>query len=194
MFKKLYDSVLVLSGHPRAPQYLVGVSFAESIFFPIPTDVMLLPMMVAKPAKAWWFAFICTAASVAGGLVGYALGRWGFGLIEVWLQTSMYHGAFLQATEAFDRWGFWVILVAGFTPIPFKAFTLAAGVVGMPFLPFLAGSVVGRSARYFLEAAIIRLWGDAAASHIRRWVDWIGWGVIIAIVILIAYLTFLHPG
>lgn len=194
MFKKLYDNVLEWSGHPRAPQYLAGVSFAESIFFPIPTDVMLIPMMLAKPAQAWRLAFICTVASVIGGLVGYALGRWGFNLIEAWLQTSVYYSAFLQATEAFDRWGFWVILVAGFTPIPYKVFTLAAGVVGMPFLPFLAGSAIGRSGRYFLEAAIIRLWGDSAADQIRRWIDWIGWGVVIAIVVIISYLTFLHPG
>jgi len=194
MFKKLYDRTLQWAGHPHAPRYLGGMSFSEAIFFPIPVDVMLLPMCVAKPAKAWRYAFICTFASVLGGLVGYLLGRWGFHLFSEWLETSMYYPAFVQTTEAFDRWGFWFILVAGFTPIPYKVFTIAAGVIGMPVFVFLAGSVVGRGARFYLEAAIIRIWGESAAGQIRRWVDWLGWGVILAVVILIIYLKFLYPG
>ncbi|MCF6262801.1 MAG: DedA family protein [Xanthomonadales bacterium] len=194
MFKKLYDRTLKLSGHRHAPRYLAGLSFAEATFFPIPPDVILLPMLVAKPEKAWYYAFICTMASVVGGVFGYLLGSWGFELFSDWLETSSYYPAFLQAKEALNRWGFWVILVAGFTPIPYKIFTIAAGVIGMPFFLFLGGSVVGRGARFYLEAAIIRIWGESAAGQIRRWVDWLGWGVVVAVVLIIAYLMINYQG
>lgn len=174
-FQKLYDKVLTWSGHPRAPAILSALSFTESSFFPIPPDVMLAPMCLARPAKAWMYATLCTLSSVAGGLFGYALGRWAFASIEPWLINSVYAGVFNRAVESFETWGFAYILLAGFTPIPYKVFTVSAGVVGMPVLPFLAGSFMGRGGRFFLVAGLIRLMGERAAVKLRSWVDFLGW-------------------
>ena len=180
--KKLYDRVLVWAGHPRATAYMAGLSFAESTFFPIPPDVMLIPMMLARPAQIWRLAFICALASVVGGLFGYAIGTWAFEWIEPWIETLGYADVFASAIQAFDRWGFWLVLAAGFSPIPYKIFTIASGVVGMPLLPFIAGSVVGRGGRFFLEAVVIKLGGESAAERLRGWIDRIGWLIVIVIV------------
>jgi membrane protein YqaA with SNARE-associated domain len=177
-WQSLYDRVLGWSAHPRAPSILAGLSFSESSFFPIPPDVMLAPMCLARPAKAWWFAGLCSASSVLGGLFGYAIGRWAFASIEPWLLTSRYAGVFNSAVESFDTWGFAYILLAGFTPIPYKVFTVSAGAVGMPLLPFLAGSLIGRSGRFFLVAGFVRLLGEQAADKLRSWVDLLGWLVL----------------
>lgn len=177
-WRSLYDRVLAWSGHPRAPAILGVLSFAESSFFPVPPDVMLAPMCLAKPARAWWFATLTTLTSVAGGLFGYVLGRWAFVAIEGWLLQSHYAGVFHAAVESFETWGFAYILLAGFTPIPYKVFTISAGVVSMPFLPFLAGSLLGRAGRFFLVAGIIRLLGFEAAGKLRAWVDLAGWTVL----------------
>lgn len=179
LFKRLYDQVLAWSAHPRAPAILSGLSFAESSFFPVPPDVMLGPMCLARPARAWFFASLCTLSSVAGGLLGYLIGRLAFHWIEPWLMSSSYADVFLSAVASFERWGAIYILVAGFTPIPYKIFTIGAGVVGMPILPFMLGSIVGRGARFFLVAGLIRLMGDKAADRLRTWVDTIGWVVLL---------------
>lgn len=178
VFQRLYDRVLAWSAHPRAPSILAGLSFAESSFFPIPPDVMLAPMCLAKPRRAWWFAALCTIASVLGGLAGYLIGRLAFGAIEPWLMESSYREAFLAAVDSFERWGALYILLAGFTPIPYKVFTISAGVVGMPVLPFVLGSTVGRGGRFFLVAGLIRALGERGAERLRTWVDTIGWAVL----------------
>lgn len=178
MFTALYDRVLSWSKHPRAPALLGTLSFAESSFFPIPPDVMLAPMCLARPRRAFWYATLTTVTSVLGGLVGYLIGRLAFASIEGWLVGSAYAGAFEQAVAAFDRYGFWYVLLAGFSPIPYKVFTVSAGVVGMPVLPFLVGSVAGRGGRFFLVAALLRLGGVAFAERLRNWIDLIGWATV----------------
>ena len=179
LFSALMERVLEWSKHRHAPWYLGGLSFAESSFFPIPPDVMLAPMCLARPRKAWLFATICTIASVAGGMLGYLIGRLAFHWIEPWLMSSSYADVFLAAVSSFERWGAIYILLAGFTPIPYKVFTIGAGVVGMPVIPFLLGSTAGRGARFFLVAGLIRLMGDRAADRLRAWVDTIGWTVLV---------------
>ncbi len=183
LMQRIYDRVLKWSGHPRAPAILCGLSFAESSFFPIPPDVMLAPMCLAQPRKSWRFAALCTISSILGGVLGYAIGRWAFSWIEEWLLSSVYADVFLSASTAFENWGFLYILLAGFTPIPYKIFTISAGVVGMPMIPFLLGSAVGRGARFFLVAGLIRAMGEKAADSLRKWVDLAGW-IVIAIVIV----------
>lgn len=195
IFRPLYDRVLAWSAHPNAGRYLVALSAAESSFFPVPPDVMLAPMCLARPARAWRFAMLCTLASVAGGLIGYLIGRLAFHWIEGWLTGSSWAGAFEAAVAAFDRWGFWYILLAGFTPIPYKVFTISAGVVGMPVLPFLAGSLVGRGGRFFLVAGLIRLGGERFARRLRDWVDAIGWATLaLAVVAWLAWKLAGGPG
>lgn len=183
MFTALYDRVLSWSAHPKAPAYLGALSFAESSFFPIPPDVMLAPMCLARPLRAFRYAALCTLASVLGGLAGYLVGRLAFAGIEGWLMGSSYAPAFQQAVESFEVYGFWYILLAGFSPIPYKVFTISAGVVGMPLAPFLLGSVAGRGGRFFLVASLIRLGGESFASRLRPWVDAIGWATVALVVI-----------
>ncbi len=183
-FQRLYDRVLEWSGHRRAPAILSTLSFAESSFFPIPPDVMLAPMCLARPQRAWWFATLCTVSSVAGGMLGYMIGRLAFGWIEPWLMASSYADVFNSAVASFERYGAVYILLAGFTPIPYKVFTIGAGVVGMPVLPFILGSAAGRGGRFFLVAGLVRLMGDKAAQRLRAWVDLIGWIVLAAAGIL----------
>jgi membrane protein YqaA with SNARE-associated domain len=186
IFRKLYDKVLTWSAHRRAPTYLAVLSAAESSFFPIPPDVMLAPMCLARPRRAWFFAGLCTASSVAGGLAGYLIGRLAFAWIEPWIAASPYATAFDQAVSEFETHGFWYILLAGFTPIPYKVFTISAGVVGMPLVPFVAGSTAGRGGRFFLVAGLIRLGGEGFAARLRMWVDLLGWLTLLLAAIVFA--------
>jgi membrane protein YqaA with SNARE-associated domain len=186
MFLHLYDRVIEWSAHRRAPAILSVLSFTESSFFPIPPDVMLIPMCLAKPKNSWLYSTLCTLFSVLGGMAGYLIGKLAFGWIEPWLMSSHYAGTFTSAVEAFETWGFWYILLAGFTPIPYKVFTISAGVVGMPFLAFIGGSVVGRGGRFFLVATLIRLGGEKLTSKLRKYIDIIGWSTIVLAAIVFA--------
>jgi membrane protein YqaA with SNARE-associated domain len=186
VFLRLYDSVITLAAHRRAPTFLSVLSFTESSFFPVPPDVMLIPMCLAKPAKSWFYAALCTLFSVLGGMAGYLIGKLAFTWIEPWLMNSHYADTFTSAVNAFETWGFWYILLAGFTPIPYKIFTISAGVVGMPFLAFIGGSVIGRGGRFFLVAAVIRLGGEKLATRMRTYIDLIGWSTIALALIVFA--------
>lgn len=152
------------SRHRHAPWYLGGVSFAESSFFPIPPDVMLAPMSLANPARAWRFALLTTLASVAGGLFGYAIGYFAFDALEPWLRESRYWDSYQLAVAWFGEWSFWVVFIAGFSPIPYKVFTIAAGALSMALLPFTLASLIRRGGRFFLVAGLMK-WGGA--SHHR---------------------------
>lgn len=188
IFSFLYDKTLQWSRHRHAPRYLGGLSFAESSFFPIPPDVMLAPMCLATPARAWWFALLTTATSVAGGVFGYLIGHFAYELVQPFVE-GRYAAAYQQSVNWFNAWGFWAILVAGFSPIPYKVFTIAAGVLYMPLLPFILASTIGRGARFFLVAALMR-WGGSKMEHmLKRYVDAIGWAsvALITLALLIHY-------
>ncbi len=193
MFTRLYDRVLGWSAHPRALSYLAGMSAAESSFFPIPPDVLLAPMCLARPERAWRFAAVCTLSSVFGGLLGFLIGQFAFQWIEPLMVRWGYGPAFESAVAAFDTYGFWYILLAGFTPIPYKVFTISAGVVGMPLLPFILGSVAGRGGRFFLVAGLIRLGGEPLAQRLRKYIDLIGWFVLLLALALFVVFK-LHGG
>ena len=147
LFRPLYDLVLKWSGHPHAERYLGAMSFAESSFFPIPVDVMLAPMVLADRSKWFRYALIATVLSVLGGLAGYAIG-WGmFEVIEPWLSETKYWEDFETATQAFDKYGVWIIFAAGFSPLPYKIFTIAAGVAVINLPAFIIGSALRRGGR-----------------------------------------------
>ncbi|MGK7295792.1 MAG: YqaA family protein [Candidatus Wenzhouxiangella sp. M2_3B_020] len=186
MFRRLYDRVLTWSGHPHATRYLVGLSFAEATFFPVPPDVMLAPMVLADRARAWSLALLTTVASVAGGLVGYVIGWLGLELIYPLIARVGYEHYYLEAVEAFREYGIWFVIVAGFTPIPFKIITIAGGALLMPLPGFVIGSLVGRGARFFLVAGLVWSGGPRMAERLRGWVDAIGWSVVALIVIAAA--------
>jgi membrane protein YqaA with SNARE-associated domain len=185
LFSSLYTRVMVWSRHPRAPWFLGGISFAESSFFPIPPDVMLAPMSLARPDRAWWFATITTLTSVAGGLFGYWIGASFFQWVEPWLQASRYWESFELAKTWFVDYGFWAVFIAGFSPIPYKMFTIAAGVMSMAILPFTLASLIGRGARFFLVAGLMK-WGGARMEHaLKDWVDRLGWAMVALVGLLI---------
>lgn len=190
MFRKLYDQCLRLSKHRHAERWLVGVSVAEASFFPVPVDVMLAPMVMAKRERAWYLATITTIASVVGGLLGFFIGSFFFESIESWLAQSSYWHHYETAVRWFGDYGFWAMLAAGFTPIPFKVFTIAAGAVSMPLLPFVAACIVGRGARYGLVAALVRWAGPSIEQHLLEYIDRIGWAMLALIVI--AWLVLRH--
>ena len=159
IFGPLYDRVIEWSRHRFAERYLAALSFAESSFFPIPVDVMLAPMCLARLDKALRFAFIATVFSVLGGLAGYAIGWGAFEWIEPWLADSKYWSAYETSRDWLGKYGFWVIFVAGFSPIPYKVFTIAAGVAALNLPAFFIGSMIGRGARFFLVAGLL-VWGS----------------------------------
>jgi membrane protein YqaA with SNARE-associated domain len=174
-FSSLYDRVILWSRHRHAQRYLVALSFAESSFFPIPPDVMLAPMTLAQPHRAWRLALATTLASVLGGIAGYAIGWFAFDAIEPWLREYGYWEQYQSATEQFAKWGFFAVLVAGFSPIPYKVFTIAAGALQL-FLPlFIVASFIGRGARFFLVAGLLRWGGEAMERRLKQHIDTLGW-------------------
>lgn len=187
LFSRLYAWTLHWAEHPHAPRYLAGLSFAESSFFPVPPDVMLAPMALANRPHAWFYAGLTTAFSVIGGLAGYAIGVFAFGLVEPWLHAVGYWDGYLQVRDWFDRWGFWAVFLAGFTPIPYKLFTIAAGVIAMALVPFVLASLVGRGARFFLVAGLIVWGGERMQRLLATYVDVIGWALVVLVVV--AYLV-----
>ena len=184
-----YDYILRLASHAKATYYLFLLSVAESSFFPIPPDVMLLPMCLAQPNRIWRLAGITTIGSVLGGVIGYAIGAYAFGFIEPVLADSGYMNSYLHAVRWFEEWGFWAIFVAGFSPIPYKVFTIAGGAMGMALLPFVVASFIGRGARFYLLALLIRFFGHTADSLVRKHMDRIGWMMVGMILIGIIVLS-----
>lgn len=185
LFAKLYDMVMVWARHRNAPWYLAGLSFSESSFFPIPPDVMLAPMALARPNKAWRYAWITTISSVLGGIFGYLIGMFAYEFIEPLLQESHHWEKYSAVQGWFEQWGFWAIFIAGFSPIPYKLFTIAAGTLGMMFIPFVLASFIGRGARFFLVACLMVWGGERMEKSVRQYIDKIGWIVIVLCAVLV---------
>lgn len=179
LFQPLYDLALTWSRHKQAEKYLAGLSFSESMFFPIPPDVMLAPMSLSQPDKAWRFALITTITSILGGIAGYALGYFAFDLwILPLINETKYVDKFEHVKQWFNDYGVWIVFLAGFSPIPYKFFTITAGLLQMALLPFFIASLVGRGARFFLVAALMRWGGAAMEAKLREYVEVLGWAVV----------------
>lgn len=182
IFSRLYDQVMRWSQHRHAPAYLGALSFAESSFFPIPPDVMLAPMVLARPQRAAWLAGLTTITSVLGGLAGFAIGVWAIDAVMPLLERFGYVDEFERASEWFLKWGFWAVLAAGFSPIPYKVFTISAGALAMNLPVFAVASLVGRGARFFLVATLIAWGGPRVEARLKRYVDVIGWALVVLLV------------
>lgn len=169
MLQRIYQRTLVLAAGPNAFWALMAVAFAESSFFPLPPDILLIPMMLAQRRAAWRLAACCTLASVTGGLLGYAIGYWGFDLVGRPI-LEFYHAMprYDALKAGFDRWGVWIIIIKGMTPIPYKLVTIASGVAHFDLAAFVGASIVSRSLRFFLLAALLWWFGPAVRDFIEK--------------------------
>jgi membrane protein YqaA with SNARE-associated domain len=169
MFKRLYHWTLSLAESKNATPALAAVAFAESSFFPIPPDIVLVPMALAKPEKALWYAFVCTVASVIGGMVGYGIGYLLYDTVGKWLIGLYGYGDKVDALRLFyAQWGWLFILIKGMTPIPYKLVTIVSGLLEYNFALFVILSIITRGARFFLVAGILNFWGDSIKAALEK--------------------------
>ena len=183
MFKRLYNWTIELAGRPYAVYALALVSFAESSFFPIPPDVMLVPMALAKPNKIWFYAFVCSVASVVGGLLGYLIGAMLFDSVGMWI-LEIFHLADKAESfkEQYNEWGHWVILIKGVTPIPYKLVTITSGAAGYNLFWFIILSIITRSARFFILALLMSQFGPFIKRQLDKHLNIILILLVVAIV------------
>lgn len=191
LFESIYQKVIKTSASKRAPAVLSILSFVESFILPFPPpDVMLAPMSLAKPDRALYFASLTLAASLAGGVVGYLIGAYGYELALPYIIDWGYQPVFDKATGWFAKWGFWAVLVAGFSPVPYKIFTISAGVLHLAFLPFMLASLLGRGARFYLVAMLLAKYGPSIESKLLMYIEKIGWAVVFLLCLAILYFNF----
>ena len=183
MFRNLYDWTMRQAAGKHALPALAVVSFAESSFFPIPPDVMLIPMVLARPERAWLIAAVCTGASVIGGVLGYAIGYFLFATLGRMI-IDFYHmqAGFDEYQKMFAEYGLWIILIKGMTPIPYKLVTIASGVAKFDFLVFMAASIVTRGVRFFAVAALLWKYGAPIREFIDRRLTILGWVFLIVLI------------
>ncbi len=183
MLRRLYDRTMQAAAGPRAERALGLVAFAESSFFPVPPDVMIVPMVLARPRAAWRIAAIATVASVAGGLFGYLIGAFLFETVGRWLVDLYgYADEFARFQTLYHEYGIWIVLIGGLTPFPYKVVTIASGVAGYPLLPFVLGSIATRGARFFVEAALLYWFGPPIRAFIERWLGWLATAFVLLLI------------
>lgn len=199
LFQPLYERALRWAAHPWAEWYLGLLSFVEAIIFPVAPEIMLAPMVLAKPRRWAHIAGISLVGSLLGALIGYELGAHAFKALEPfladigWLPRLKDLIAQLEQDVAQHPWNaFWALVAAGFMPIPLKIFTWASGIVGVPLPAFLAAMFVGRGKRVFLLAGLIRVGGKRAEAALHRWIEWIGWAVVILFACVFIYFKFIR--
>jgi membrane protein YqaA with SNARE-associated domain len=169
MLRRLYDWCIDASGKPHASWIMGIVSFVESSFFPVPPDAMLIPMSLARPDRAYFYAALCTATSVAGGVLGYVIGAFLYDSLGLWLMQIYGYGNKIETfTEAYREWGAWIILLKGLTPIPYKIVTIASGFAHYPVIPFILLSVIARGTRFFFVAFLLTRYGPRAREIIEK--------------------------
>lgn len=169
MLRKLYDWTMEQAAGAKAPYVLGTVSFIESSVFPIPPDVLLIPMVIAERLKAWWYALICTVTSVLGGLLGYAIGALLFNEVaQPILEFYGYAGKFDKFAAQYNDWGAWIVFIAGVTPFPFKVITIASGATALNLPIFILASIVARGLRFFVVAALLYYLGPPIRAFIER--------------------------
>jgi membrane protein YqaA with SNARE-associated domain len=200
LFKPLYEKAIRWAAHKNAPAILAVLSFFEAILFPVMPEVMLAPMCLAQPKRGPWFATLSLAFSMVGAVVGYLLGHYAFELARPLFDLLGWSAGIdewvvkLSAMVRESPWqAFWALVLAGFVPIPMKFFTWAAGVVGMPMLPFLCGMAIGRGKRVYLLALAIRLGGEKAEAALHKYIEPVSWAVLVLLAGVAGWLL-LRPG
>lgn len=184
MIRRFYAWALDAAHKPHALWLMAFISFAESSFFPIPPDVMLLPMVLANPRKAWLFATVCTVASVAGGIVGYLIGFLLYETVGLWL-INLYGLAdkALEFQASYAEYGAAIILLKGLTPIPYKLVTIVSGLAAYPLIPFIILSLITRGARFFLLAWLLHHYGVPMKALIEKYLEWVFVGLLVIVVL-----------
>jgi membrane protein YqaA with SNARE-associated domain len=190
MIRRLYDWCVDAAGRPYATWLMGFVSFIESSFFPIPPDAMLIPMSLARPDRAWFYAHVCTVTSVAGGVLGYFIGAVLYDSVGSWLIALYGYGDRVEAfREAYATWGTWIILIKGVTPIPYKIVTITSGFAGYSFVMFVLLSFVARGMRFYLLAFLLHRYGPRARVIIEeRLTFWVTLSAIVLIAGIVAAL------
>jgi len=192
MLTAFYERAKVWSKHRNALYILLGLSFAESSFliFPIPPDALLAPMAYSQPERAWRLSALTTLASVLGGVLGYTIGILGFKYVQPILLAAGYGGAYTHVQLWFQMWGFWAMFVAGFSPIPFKIFTIAAGVIKMPILPFVLAAVIGRGLRFFAISGLLHLGRQERVRNLNpKILGLVGASILVLFILLYKFLS-----
>jgi membrane protein YqaA with SNARE-associated domain len=187
IFKPFYDRCMRWAEHPHRERYLVGVSVFESFIFPLPTALLMIPMVIATPDKWFRLATITMLMSVLGALVGYFLGYAAISMIEPWLVTMGWWQPLQLAQAEFAIYGVWAVLLGAVTPAPFKLFTIAAGVLSMNLLAFLLAALVGRAIHFYFIAAVMAWAGPKMEPLVRRYIEWLGWAMIVIALLAYAY-------
>lgn len=183
MLRSLYNWTMSFAAHRRAKWALATVSFTESSFFPIPPDVLLIPMVLADRDKAWRLAGLCTLFSVLGGILGYAIGALLYDTVGIWLMDLYgYTGKLDQFRQSYAEWGAWIILIKGLTPIPFKIVTIASGFAGYDFFWFVALSLITRAGRFYMVAALLYYYGEPMRSFIEKRLELVTLGFAVILV------------
>jgi len=169
MLRRLYDWCIAAAGKPHATWIMGIVSFVESSFFPVPPDAMLIPMALARPDKAYFYATVCTIASVAGGVLGWLIGHFLYDSLGLWLMQLYGYGSKVESfREAYNQWGTWIILLKGLTPIPYKIVTIASGFAAYPLVPFILLSFIARGMRFYVVAFLLNRYGARARAIIEE--------------------------
>ena len=193
MLRRMYDWCVAAAYKPFAPWIMGAVSFVESSIFPIPPDVMLIPMSLARPDRAYYFAFLCTWTSVAGGVVGYAIGALLYDSVGQWLITLYGYGDKVDAfRQAYAEYGMWIILLKGLTPIPYKIVTITSGFAGYNFWMFVGLSFVARGIRFYLLAFLLHRYGPQARAIIEERLGfWVSLSAVVLVLGIVAALYLL---
>ena len=183
MLRRLYNWTMEFAGHRHATRALATVSFTESSFFPIPPDVLLVPMVLANREKAWTYAAICTASSVIGGIFGYLIGWLLYDSVGLWLMNLYGYGTQVEAfRQAYAEWGTWIILIKGLTPIPYKIVTITSGFAGYDLFWFILLSIITRAGRFFLVAALLYQYGEPVRGFIEKRLELVTAGIAVLFV------------
>ena len=184
MIKNLYNKTMALAGHPQAIFLLGAVSFIEASFFPIPPDVMLIPMVLMNPSRAWLFALVATAFSVLGGIFGYIIGTFSYELIAEPLLYSLGKEAqMVDFSNKYNEIGFWAVITAGISPIPYKVVTIMSGATNLNFAVFLGASMASRGVRFFVVAGLLHFYGHEIRDFIERYLNWVFMLFVILLVV-----------
>ena len=188
MLRRIYDWCIDAAHKPYAVWILAAVAFAESSFFPVPPDVMLIPMSLARPQRAWFYATVCTAASVLGGILGYAIGALLYDSVGQWL-INLYGlaGKVDSFRASYAAWGAWIIIGKGLTPIPFKLVTIASGFAGYNIWLFVLCSIIARGGRFFVVAILLNRYGEWIRVRIERHLTL--WVALFAIVLVLGFIV-----